>query len=51
MEIELLFDEDLMIMEMHDMEYFGTGRIQDPETGKIEMIHLLAPINTVQIIL
>ena len=26
-ELELLFDEELMIMEMHDLEFVGAGRI------------------------
>ena len=42
-----MLDEGLIILEMHDLEFVGAGRIQDPETGKVDRINLEVPINTV----
>ena len=50
-ETELMLDEGQIVLEMHELEFVGQGKIQDPESGKFEKINFEAPINTAQIIL
>ena len=51
LQMELLFDEDQIIMEMHDLEFSGQGFIQDPDSGARERVEFNAPIYSAQVIL
>jgi hypothetical protein len=39
------------MIEMHDLEFSGSGLIHDPESGKREKIEFSAPIRSAQVII
>ena len=39
-ETDLFFDQGQIVMEMNGLEYYGSGKITDPETGVQEKIDL-----------
>jgi hypothetical protein len=45
-EVELFFDDGMIVLEMHDLEFSGTAIIEDPESKSKERIEFKAPINT-----
>ena len=47
MSVEVFFDDGGVItLEMHDLELIGSGRMQDPEKGTLEVIEFNGPIKT-----
>jgi hypothetical protein len=43
--VESLLDDGEMILELHNMEFVGKGRIQD-SNGAVEQISFTSPITT-----
>lgn len=43
--LDLLFDEGQMILELRDLAFSGTGSIKDPKSGNVEKIKLNAPVS------
>jgi hypothetical protein len=50
-ELEVFFDDDVITLEMHEVFIDGSGMINDPETGHLEVISFRAPISTGNIVL
>lgn len=51
LQLELFFDEGQLILEGHDLEFTGSGSIEDPTTKAVEKIEFTAPISTCQILM
>lgn len=50
-ELEVLFDDDRITLEMHDIFVDGSGMVTDPETQHLEVIQFRGPITTANIVL
>ena len=50
-QLEVLFDDGLITLEMHDIFVDGSGMIQDPETKHLEAIIFRGPVNTANVVL
>jgi len=51
LELDLFFDEDTMLFEMHDLEFKGDAIIQDPATGRRERIEFVGPVQVAKVVL
>jgi hypothetical protein len=50
-ETDLFFDQGQIVMELAGLEYIGSGKITDPETGVQEKIDLSAKLDLCQLVL
>lgn len=50
-EVEVFFEDDKIILEMHDLELVGHGMVRDPEMGHLEILEFNGPISTGNIII
>lgn len=48
---DLFFDQGQIVMELSGLEYVGTGKITDPETGVQEQIDLRAQLDLCQMVM
>lgn len=51
MEVEVLFENNQITIEMHDIFVDGTAMITDTETKHLELIHFRAPVSTANVVL
>jgi hypothetical protein len=51
MEVEVLFDDGQITLEMHDLFIAGNGMLTDPETKYLEVMHFKGPISTGNIVI
>jgi hypothetical protein len=48
---ETIFDDNQIIIESHELEFQGEGKIKDPSTGAVEKISFHAPMSTCQLVM
>jgi len=48
---DLFFDQGQIVMELNGLEYIGSGKITDPETGVQEKIDLQAKLDLCQLVM
>lgn len=52
LELELFFDDnEVIVLEMHDLIITGAGMVTDPENGNLEIIQFQGPLSTGNIII